>query len=207
MPFELWLSFFFVTLVAVFSPGPAVLLAVTHGAQVGAKRAAVPILGNVTGLAIIITASAVGIGSVLQASSDLFFWLKIVGGLYLIFLGIKLLRSGFKAEAFATDGPVVSASLGKTYLQGIGVALSNPKALLLIGAMFSQFLDVSQPLTPQLMILGLTLMTLSFSALMIYATVSKKLISKSRKAVFGRVNKITGTLFVLFGVALAAGSR
>ena len=50
-------------------------------------------------------------------------------------------------------------------------------------------------------------MTLSFIALMVYATASKTLVAKSHKAIMGRVNKVTGTLFVMFGVALAAGSR
>lgn len=207
MSFELWLSFFLVTLIAVFSPGPAVLMAVTHGAQFGVRRAVFPILGNVTGLAIIISASAVGIGSVLVASSALFFWLKIVGGLYLIYLGVKLLRKGFQAQALELDATTIKSSRGKSYVQGIGVALSNPKALLLIGAMFSQFLDVTQPIPPQLAVLGVTLMTLSFSALMIYATVSKTLLSKGQGTLFAKVNKVTGSLFVLFGVALAAGSR
>lgn len=205
MGLDLWLSFVAIVLVAVFSPGPAVLLAVTQGSQFGARRAAIAILGNISGLAILISASAFGIGTVLQASSEWFFWLRIAGGLYLVYLGIKLLLS--RAPTLAADGTVYMTSRWKTYGQGVTVALSNPKALLLIGALFPQFMDISQPIAPQLVILGATLMTMSFSALMIYAAVSKKLVAKSKQAIMGKVNKATGALFVMFGMALAAGSR
>lgn len=203
MGLEIWFSFLAVTLVTVLSPGPAVLLAVTHGTQFGARRAVYPVLGNVSGLAIIISASSIGIGSVLQASSEAFFWLRILGGLYLVFLGIKLLRNSGQIQAL----DIAAKSRTKTYLQGIMVALSNPKALLFIGALFPQFIDIASPVGPQLMVMGATLMVMSFSALMMYAAVSKSLLSKGKASLMGKANKITGTLFVLFGVALAAGSR
>lgn len=205
MSLDLWLSFVAIIIIAVLSPGPAVLLAVTQGSQFGARRAAIAIFGNITGLAILISASAFGIGTLLTASSDWFMWLRIVGGVYLVYLGVRLVLS--RPKNLAADGTVQMTSRWKAYSQGVGVALSNPKALLLIGALFPQFMDVTQPITPQLVILGATLMTLSFSALMIYATALKTLVAKSHKAILGRVNKVTGTLFVMLGVALAAGSR
>ncbi|MBL4693365.1 MAG: LysE family translocator [Magnetovibrio sp.] len=199
MALEVWFSFFVVTVITVVSPGPAVLLAVTHGAQFGARRAVFPVLGNVTGLAIIITASAVGIGSILQASSEAFFWLRIVGGLYLIFLGVKLLRSS--SQIMTMD--VQPKSRTRTYLQGITLALSNPKALLFIGALFPHFIDVSNPALPQFMVMGATMMTISFCSLMTYAMLSNSLIEKGKASLIGKANKVTGALFVLFGLALA----
>jgi threonine/homoserine/homoserine lactone efflux protein len=207
MSLDLWLSFVVIVLIAVFSPGPAVLLAVTHGSQSGARRAVWPILGNITGLAILISLSSLGIGTVLAASSDWLVWLRIGGGLYLVFLGIKLILSRNPALDVAAGRSPQKYSIWKTYSQGILVALSNPKALLLIGALFPQFVDLAQPLAPQLLILGATLMIMSFSALMIYAATAKKLIAKSSQKIVGKVNKITGSLFVGLGVALAAGSR
>ena len=206
MSFETWLSFSAVAILIVLSPGPALLMVMRYGTQFGARRALFPILGNITGLAILITASAIGVGSVLDASSEAFFWVRLVGGLYLIYLGFKLLRSGPVNVEDEPHNKAVPSSL-KAYLQGVMVALSNPKALLFIGALFPQFLDASQPIFMQLAVLGLTLMVMSFTVLMTCAAVSKKLVSKGRKGLFGKVNKITGTLFVLFGMTLAAGSR
>ena len=206
MAFETWLSFSAVAILIVLSPGPALLMVMRYGTQFGARRALFPVLGNITGLAILITASAIGVGSVLDASSEAFFWLRLVGGLYLIYLGLKLLRSGPVNMNEGVENFAPSSWL-KGYLEGVMVALSNPKALLFIGALFPQFLDASQPIFIQLAVLGLTLMAMSFTALMTCAAVSKKLVSKGRKGLFSKVNKLTGTLFVLFGVSLAAGSR
>jgi len=210
MSLDIWFSFVLVALVAVVSPGPAVLLTVTHAGQHGVRRALVPILGNITGLGMLAIASAVGVGSLLTASSDWLLWLRIAGGLYLIYLGIKLLRSPITDQRVDTDGakPVRAAPAHwKGYFQGVIVALSNPKALLFIGALFPQFLDVSRPVWGQLAILGLTLMAMSFSALVVYATLSSTLLSRGRKALYGKINKVTGALFILFGTALAAGNR
>jgi len=211
MLLESWLSFILVALVAVLSPGPAILLAVTHANQFGLRRALFPILGNITGLALLTLASSVGIGSLLAASSDWFLWMRIAGGLYLVYLGAKLLHGAYVAKKALGNGtllPEVSApSHKRAYLQGIVVALSNPKALLFIGALFPQFLDLSLPVWSQLMVMGLTLMVMSFTALVIYAYLSKALVSKGRETAYGKVNKITGVLFVIFGLTLAAGGR
>jgi len=87
------------------------------------------------------------------------------------------------------------------------VALSNPKAILFIGALFPQFIDSSQPLWTQLSIMGLTLMSMSFGGLIVWAALSGALIAKGRKALYGKINKVSGALFIAFGAALAAGSR
>jgi len=210
MSFQIWLSFVAVVCVAVLSPGPAVLLAITHGTQHGPGRAVFPILGNVSGLAILITASSFGIGSVLSASSDWFFWMRLVGGLYLVFLGAKLLwssRSNALAKLTDESHLKVHSVRWKTYFQGIGVALSNPKALLVIGALFPQFIDVTQPINGQLMVLGATLIVMSFSVLMMYAALSKSIVKKSGINILRKINKTTGALFVILGLSLAVGSR
>lgn len=207
MGLEVWFSFVLVALVAVLSPGPAVLLAVTHAGQHGARHAVLPILGNISGLAVMTALTAYGLGSVLEASSEWFFWLRIIGGLYLVYLGVKLLLAHPQAQAM--DGGFVPAlpSWRKSYFQGVLVALSNPKAILFIGALFPQFIDVAQPVWGQFTILGLTLMGMSFSALIMYAAVSSSLINRGRQALYGRINKVSGALFIMFGIALSAGSR
>ena len=206
MSLELWTSFVALSLVAVFSPGPAVLLAVTHSVQFGVRRAVFPILGNITGLAILVGLTAYGLGSVLESSSQWFLGLRIAGGLYLIYLGVKLLRAK-SLDLSDAQALTVQPSRRKSYLQGVMVALSNPKAILFIGALFPQFIDLAQPLWTQLSIMGLTLMSMSFGGLIVWAALSGALIAKGRKALYGKINKVSGALFIAFGAALAAGSR
>ena len=207
MDLHLWLSFVLVVIAAVLSPGPAVLLAVSMGGQFGPKRAAFAVLGNVTGLAILITLTAFGLGAILSTSGDLFFWLRIAGGAYLIFLGVRLLLNRGRALPAPDEAMQVLPKRRAAYLQGIGVALSNPKAILLIGALFPQFIDVAQPVGPQFAILGATLITGSFTALMVYAAMSGALVGRGKRVVSTKLNKISGALFVLFGLALASGAR
>lgn len=207
MDLHLWLSFVLVVIAAVLSPGPAVLLAVTHGGQYGAKRAAFAILGNISGLVVLIALTAFGLGAILNASSDLFFWLRIAGGAYLMFFGVRLLLSKPKAIDAETGLSPLTPKRRSAYLQGVGVALSNPKAILLIGALFPQFIDVTQPVWGQFAILGVTLIVGSFSALMMYAAMSGALVSRGKRALSGKLNKISGALFVVFGIALASGTR
>lgn len=206
MAFETWLSFVVVAIVVVLSPGPAVLLAVSRGAQFGVRCAAWAILGNISGLAVLISASAIGVASVLATSNEWLLWLRIVGGAYLVYLGVRLLLSQPPAALNMADAVNVP-SRRKSYIQGVVVALSNPKALLFIGALFPQFLDPSVAVEGQLVILGATLMSMSFIALVIYAALSKTLVLAGRETLYGKINKITGGLFVFFGLALAAGSR
>ena len=212
MALELWLSFLAVVIVAVLSPGPAVLLAVTHGSQNGVRGAAFAISGNVTGLAIITLASSLGVGTVLETSSQWLLWLRLVGGAYLIYLGVRLIVAKSDPLSRAKLAGEVSHmprlfSPRRAYTQGVGVALSNPKALLLIGALFPQFIDAARPVWQQLFIMAVTLMIMSFSALISYAALSSRLMRLGREGLFGKVNKITGGLFVIFGIGLAAGSR
>ena len=210
MNLDLWLSFVAVTTAAVLSPGPAVLLALTHGGMNGARGAFFAIMGNETGLVILSAITAIGIGSVLEASSEIIVYLRIFGGLYLVYLGFRLL---FVKQKISVDDvksemkPAKIFSPRKSYFQGIGVALSNPKAIFVFGALFPQFLDVSRPIGQQLVIMAVTLIVLSFSALMGYALLASKAANKSGPAVAKRMSKISGVLFIIFGIALAADLR
>ena len=91
---SLWL-FVFVTMASVATPGPAVLLALRNGGTYGAKSAVWSSLGNVLGLIVISGLSAWGLSAVLMTSSWLFLVVKIVGGLYLAYIGTKLLFPQF----------------------------------------------------------------------------------------------------------------
>jgi len=210
MNVDLWLSFVAVTIAAVLSPGPAVLLALTHGGMNGARGAFFAIMGNETGLVILIAISIVGIGAVLENSSQIITYLRIFGGLYLVYLGLRLIFVKQKistSDASSEIKPAKVFSARKSYFQGIGVAISNPKALLLIGALFPQFLDISRPVWSQLVIMGVTLLVLSFSALMGYAIIADKARTKTGSALAGKMSKVSGGLFILFGIALAADLR
>jgi threonine/homoserine/homoserine lactone efflux protein len=93
------------------------------------------------------------------------------------------------------------------FFQAFGVALSNPKAIMFLTALFPQFLQIDLPLVPQFFRLIVILMAFSFSFLMLYALLAHQaavwLQQASRKTL---VNRASGSIFVGFGVLLATSS-
>lgn len=93
MTFHLWTLFFLAYLVTTLSPGPNVLLVLKNSIQFGWKSAFITIFGNLTCQFLIVCLVALGVGALLQTLPVWFVVMKILGGSYLIYLGIKALRS------------------------------------------------------------------------------------------------------------------
>jgi threonine/homoserine/homoserine lactone efflux protein len=200
----LYLLFCASALAAVFTPGPAVMLALQNSTLYGWRRTALSSLGNISGLLVLIGASSIGLGAVLRTSAALFFVLKLLGAAYLIYLGVKQWRAepapAAQQQAHAAVETRRPLSL---YREGLLLALSNPKAILFITALFPQFILHGAPLLPQLVLLSLTFMTLSFSALMTYA-VAGHLVGSNMTEILSsrRFRRTTGSLFVAMGAGL-----
>ena len=166
-------------LVASFTPGPAVMLAVHNAMHFGWRRAVWSSLGNISGLLVLSSLSALGINAVLQSSASAFGLMKTVGAAYLIWLGVQQWRRAAVAPgaaavddpAAATDPalPRATASRRVLYRRGLGVALTNPKAIAFVAALFPQFLRAGEPMAPQYLLLTTTFMAVSLFALSCYA--------------------------------------
>lgn len=202
-----YLTFLLIALVATASPGPAVLLAVTNAVTLGARRTLIAILGNVTGILLLAALSSVGLGALVHTSEAVFQLVKWVGGLYLIYLGIRLWRSGLgrfpSGEMTAT-----ARSPAQLFIQAFMVAVSNPKAIAFCTALFPQFVEPTAAMLPQFALLAGTFGLLSFTFLLGYALMASRCrgwLQSSNWAV--RVNRLTGGLFVGFGSLLLTTER
>ena len=203
MEFTTWVIFFGLSLVGVISPGPAVLLAVTNGIQYGFKTSLYSSLGNITGLLIVSGAAILGLGAVLKTSALLFALVKTLGACYLIYLGIRQWFSNADWSKLDNPGQHLVRGRRKTFLQGLFVALSNPKAILFFTALFPQFIDLSRPVPLQFTILTATFMILSFSALAVYAKGAHALktwLAVGRRSVW--FNRVSGSVFISFGMGI-----
>ena len=192
-----------IALVCVISPGPAVLLSITNSLTQGVKKSVLSSLGNVSGILVVSSAAALGLGAVLQTSAFLFALLKIIGAFYLIFLGIRQWKAG--GNVFDASNLTIQPALGKrrSFVQGFLVALSNPKAVLFFTAFFPQFLDLSKPVPIQFLILTATFMVFSFFILVLYALTArftKVWFAAGRRALW--FNRICGSIFVAFGIGV-----
>lgn len=196
-------------LVATATPGPAVLFIVTNATLHGWKKSTFSALGNITGLFCLGAIAVTGLGTILNTSIIVFNIVKYAGAAYLVYLGLKLFfqkQTSFEDMQSRLVAPDVSS--WKIFIQALGVALSNPKAIVFLTALFPQFLIINEPLIPQFSMLILTLMAFSFLFLMFYALVAHKakiwLMKPGRIKAFSRTS---GSVFIGFGVLLATSSH
>jgi len=209
MTIQSWLMYLALVFVATSTPGPAVLFIMTNATLHGWKKAVFAALGNIAGLLCLGITAVTGLGTILNTSEIIFNMIKYMGAAYLIYLGIKLLVQK-NTDLMAINNQMVSKDISsrKLFFQALGVALSNPKAIVFLTALFPQFININQTLLPQFSMLIVTLMIFSFFFLMFYALLAHKakiwLAKPNRMKAF---NRTSGSIFVGIGVFLATSSN
>lgn len=209
MDFHTWVLYISVALVAILSPGPSILLAINNSIMYDLKMVALSSLANILGLFTLSSAAMLGLGVVLYTSAALFTGFKVLGAMYLIYIGIRQFRN--LGNAFA--GLHVKSKKSKKELFGIFkkaylVCVTNPKPIIFFTALFPLFMDINAPILPQFFILTFTFMFLSFITLMTYAYFAKTLkswFSLPHRAIW--FNKTSGVLFVGLGIGLLGLER
>ncbi|NWC00023.1 LysE family translocator [Pseudomonas gingeri] len=198
MQFDTWLLYLLTCCGIAVVPGPNALLALTHGALHGNRKTLFTISGGVLGFVAMIALCVLGLAALLKASMLWLTALKIVGGLYLIWLGINLWRS--EPVTFSL-GDLSSSSNGSLFRQGLLSALSNPKALLLFTAFITPFIDPHQNLLTQTAVMALTYAVVEFVVEFGVASAAHRVrpwLARTGR----RFNRVCGGFFVVFGVLL-----
>ncbi len=193
--------------------GPNNVLSLSNGARNGVVHSISASAGRLLAFAIMIGIAGLGLGTVLLASATLFTALKFGGAAYLVWLGIKLLRSR-PADAPITDSepaavalPTRSGLLWKHTKQEFYVAVGNPKAILVFTAFFPQFVDRAHYASSFTM-LGATFLLLEMVAIAVYAFIGARLRSlTARPSGFVWLNRVSGSMMVGFGILLATLRR
>lgn len=142
---QMWVLFFFVSLAAILTPGPAMLAILGHALTRGARATLLVVLGNACGVVVLIGLSVAGLTAALAAIPHGFTVLRIGGAAYLFWLGVRAFREEPHDPAVAVEG----VSAPRRFVRGLLIAFSNPKALLFFGAVLPQFIDPARPLLPQ----------------------------------------------------------
>ncbi|TLX62816.1 LysE family translocator [Stutzerimonas nosocomialis] len=194
-----WLLYLVAVTGLALTPGPNGLLALTHGALYGRRRTLWTIGGGVLGFVLLMALSMFGIGALLQASAQALTLLKLIGGLYLIWLGIQLWRTpAMRLGTLERSAPKAAGSL---FRQGLFSALSNPKVILFFGAFLPQFLDPQAPLLPQFLVMAATFAAVEGLVEILLASLANRVrpwLERSGKG----FNRCCGALFALMGAAL-----
>lgn len=194
-------TFFFVSV----TPGMCMTLAMTLGMSIGVKRALWMMLGELTGVGLVATLSAVGVAALLLNSPDVFTLFKYAGGLYLLYLGIQMWLSRGRMALREENS---NQRVGRTQLisQGFITAIANPKGWAFFVALLPPFIDAAQPLAAQLTSLIAIILALEFGCLLIYASGGRTLRTLLMQSGNVRImNRIAGTLMAGVGLWLAFG--
>ncbi|MBP0723736.1 LysE family translocator [Bacillus sp. RG28] len=183
-------------------PGADTMYIVGRSMSQGKKAGVYSVFGIITGSLTHTLLVAFGLSIILTKSVILFTTIKIVGVLYLMYLGVRMLLDKSAVDFQASTSSNVN--LKKIYVQGLLTSLTNPKVSLFFIAFLPQFIDTKASGPIPFIILGLTF---TFTGLLwclfiayFSSFVTKKL--KGNKKVGSVLNKITGIIFIGLGLKL-----
>jgi threonine/homoserine/homoserine lactone efflux protein len=193
----------FVVIVAGFAavPGPSNLYVVTQGLRAGRRPALAAAAGCALGAFVYVIATSVGLAAVLASSTTALSILHYVGGAYLLFLGLRILRRHPGTSLAAGDD--VDVPRRERFLRrGMLVELSNPKVALFFLAFFPQFVHADQGAAwSQILILGVIFCLVGLASDSLYAigsaTVRGKLLASPRLVAWS--NRASGTMCLGLG--------
>jgi len=199
-----------IAVITIASPGPGVILTLSNSIQYGVKSILAGVFGISLGVLVIAIVSATSLGVLLSTSAIAFTILKYIGAAYLIYLGIKLWRSPAIKLEKGTENSFLSKDPRYRYRfkEGFFVSLLNPKAIFFFMSLFPQFINHEQSYLLQFSYLTLTFCSMIIVVHTIYTLGANSLkgwllSSKGSKA----VNRVGGSVFVLFGFGLATSQR
>ncbi len=198
MSLEAWLAYVAATAILVVIPGPTILTVISYSMAHG-KRARLPLVVAVTlGDATALVLSLLGLGTLLAASAFWFTVVKVAGGLYLLFLGIKMFRAGVSPTEVLK--PAAPGSMWRLFGNTWLVTALNPKGIVFFVAFLPQFINRHADINHQLWVLAITFVVMATINATLYAVFAAKASSflASRRAKQG-FNLAGGSLLSIAG--------
>ncbi|HEY8762156.1 MAG TPA: LysE family translocator [Candidatus Dormibacteraeota bacterium] len=200
---SLLLAFIAISLLLAVTPGPDMALVTRNALAHGPRGVFLTTTGIAIALLLWVTATAVGVAALLKASTTLFYLLKLIGGAYLAYLGVRAWLASREKPGDLLAG-INAAPAGSILRQGLISAGTNPKLGVLFVTLLPQFIDTHRPLPPQLLLLGATFAVIGWTWMNVYGL----LIARIRDFITAPrvrqwMERITGTVLIGLGVRLA----
>ncbi|HVV59156.1 MAG TPA: LysE family translocator [Gaiellaceae bacterium] len=200
--------FLALSILLIVIPGPDTAV-VMKNALAGGKRGGVfAAFGVALGLTVWTFAAALGIAALLRASELAFDALKLVGAVYLIWIGVQLLRKPGGAAAAAAAAGARRQRAIRSLRQGLLSDLGNPKIAVFFTSFLPQFVGHGGSTFAALLLLGLLFAALTLAWLAAYgAAIGHGTRLLRRPRVQRALDRFTGVVFLGFGVRLAFEHR
>ena len=202
------LGFGVAALILIAIPGPSVVFTIGRALAYGRVVALATVAGNSIGLLVIVGFVALGLSVVVEESIEVYTVLKLMGAVYLVWLGVQAIRHrhDFHAESTATESLGPPVPLVRAMRQGFVVGVTNPKAFMILGAVLPQFVDRGEGhVQMQMFLLGLLAFTIGLLSDSLWALIASQLrlwFAQSRRR-GEAVGTVGGMSMIGLGVSLA----
>jgi homoserine/homoserine lactone efflux protein len=207
MDLATWIPFFIATVAISLSPGPGAIAAMGAGLNHGFGRGQRIAFGLALGVCTQLAVVGAGLGALLATSATAFTIVKWVGVAYLLWLGIQQWRAPAQ-PLVARDDSAPLATTAQLVLRGWMVNAVNPKGTVFLLAVLPQFVDTTQPLLAQYLVIGATFGLVEYAVMTGYAALASRVLGLLRTPRQMRgLNRVFGSLFMLAGAALALFKR
>jgi threonine/homoserine/homoserine lactone efflux protein len=200
---SLFLAFVAICLLLAVTPGPDMALVTKNALAHGPRGVLLTTTGIAVALVLWVTATAFGVAALLKASTTLFYALKVVGGAYLAYLGIRAWLASLDKPADLLAG-MKATPAGSILRQGMISAGTNPKLGVFFVTFLPQFVEPHQQLLPQLLLLGSVFAVIGWIWMVVYGLLVSRvhdIITAPRVRQW--LDRITGTVLIGLGVRLA----
>lgn len=169
-------TFLVASILFIQVPGPSLLFTIGRALTVGRSDALWSVVGNALGLFVQVLGVTLGLGALVAASAAAFTVLKLVGAVYVVWLGIQAIRHRGDARAalLSADGGARRTSPGASVRTGFVVGATNPKTIVFFAAFLPQFVNESAAAGPQLLLLGMVFAVMAVASDSVWVLVASR---------------------------------
>jgi threonine/homoserine/homoserine lactone efflux protein len=199
-------AFLFAAVVLAVTPGPGIAYVVARTVAGGRSEGLASCFGTGIGGMLHVLAAALGLSLIIAQSAVAFSLVKYLGAAYLVYLGIRLL---LRKDPELTVKPVAAQGVRRALSEGIVVEALNVKTALFFLAFLPQFVSPSDPLIPQLVLLGSICVALNTLVDVIAVVAADRLLKSgaARAARARLLTKVSGVTMLGLGTYLALARR
>jgi len=203
MTYETFIVFCGAAMALALVPGPTVTVIIANSLRFGTRAGLINVAGTQAGFVIWLAIAALGLDAAIKVMGAWFDILRWAGAIYLVWLGIKMfMAKGDLAVAVDRARP-----RGSFFLQGFVVIMSNPKMLVLFGAMIPPFLSKDGNMMQQTLLLGLTFMVIAAVGDTLYALLAGKAGTWLSRSRIRAIEIVSGICLTAGGVWMALRGR
>jgi homoserine/homoserine lactone efflux protein len=203
MHLDLYFGFVLATTILILIPGPNVSLIMANSIAHGTRYGLLTVIGTSSAIIVQLALTVLGLSATLGMLAGWFEWVRWIGVVYLLYLGIRQWRAPPVDLTHTRPQP---RSVRVIALRGFLISLTNPKTLLFYGAFFPQFLSPDAPFAPQVALLSVTFFVIAAGLDSAWALLAGRL--RGLLAIRGTLrNRLSGGFLIGAGIGLALAHR